>query len=212
MWWKTAVYILVCYFLGATPFAYITCKLLKGVDLRTVGSKNVGATNCFRVAGVVPTVFVAILDLGKGFAAVMLAKAFGLSDPTPIFGGMTAVAGHFWPVWLGFRGGKAVLTGAGVFFALTWLPSLIAFVGGVTVIAITRYVSLGSIVGATLLPTSVIVLSATTQFSAALGVQILAVVVGLLIIVKHHSNIGRLLKGQERKIGQKVEMQDGEPI
>jgi len=205
MWWRGILYLVVCYFLGAIPSAYLVCRFLKGVDLRTVGSKNVGATNCFRVAGPVPTIFVTVFDMGKGFAAVMLARGFGLSEPMPIFGGLVAVAGHVWPIWLGFRGGKAVLTGAGVFFALAWLPSLIAVASGVTVIAVTRYVSLGSITGAVVLPISLIVLSVTMRFRASIGVQVLGVMVGLLVIVLHHSNIKRLLGGAERKIGQKVD-------
>ena len=188
------------------PFSYLMARLLKGVDLRTVGSRNVGATNLLRIAGVVPAIIVAVLDLGKGFAAVMLAKTFDLWDPVPIFGGLVAVSGHVWPVWLKFQGGKAVLTGAGVFFALAWLPSLLAFVSGVALIGLTRYVSLGSIVGAVVLPTSLIILSRMQYIEASLGIRILAVVVGLLVIVKHHSNIRRLIGGKEHKIGEKVEV------
>lgn len=199
-----ALGLLVGYLAGSLPFAYLAGRLLKGVDLRTVGSGNLGATNVYRTLGAGPAVVVLLLDAGKG--ALPAALLPGLMLP-PDAGagarlgaglafGVAAIAGHAKPLFLLFRGGgKGVATAAGVFGALAPVALAGAVAVFAAVLAATRYVSLGSMLAALVLP----VLVWLTQGSTP--VFWVAVAVALFIVWTHRANIGRLRAGTESRIG-----------
>ena len=140
------------YLLGAIPSGYLAGRWLKGIDLRDCGSGSTGATNVLRNVGKGPALVVFLIDVGKGALAVLLAKSVGLSDWLQVLAGLAALAGHIWPVWLGWKGGKAVATGLGMFLGLAWPVGLACFGLFMAVISIFRIVSLSSVVAAIGLP------------------------------------------------------------
>jgi len=185
------------YLLGAIPSGYLAGRWLKGIDLRECGSGSTGATNVLRNVGKGPALVVFMIDVGKGALAVLLAKSVGLSDWLQVLAGLAALAGHIWPVWLGWKGGKAVATGLGMFLGLAWPVGLACFGLFMAVISIFRIVSLSSVIAALSLP--VLMLGAGGG-SAYLSVAVLTAV---LVIWRHRSNIQRLLAGTEPRLGQK---------
>jgi glycerol-3-phosphate acyltransferase PlsY len=197
------------YLLGSIPFGVLVAKA-KGVDIRASGSGNIGATNAMRVLGKPAGILVLILDALKGYAAVkllpvVLSKCLG--DPTtapgvlPVLAGICAVLGHNYTCWLKFKGGKGIATSAGVYLALAPLAVLIAIVVFLLAVALTRYVSVGSIAAAVALPAAVWVMTPHNLF---LGIVTTAL--GAMAIYKHKSNIQRLRAGTESRLGQKAEM------
>lgn len=185
------------YLLGAFPSGYLAGRWVKGIDLRDCGSGSTGATNVLRNVGKGPALVVFLIDVGKGALAVLLAKSVGLSDWLQVLAGLAALAGHIWPVWLGWKGGKAVATGLGMFLGLAWPVGLACFGLFMAVISIFRIVSLSSVVAAIGLP----VLMALSRGSSAYVV--VALVASLMVLWRHRTNIKRLLAGTEPKIGQK---------
>lgn len=191
---KSILCLVIAYFLGAIPWAYIVTKAVKGIDIRQVGSGNVGFTNALRTIGKGPALLVLAGDIGKGAAAVLLAKY--LATPTiAALAGILVLLGHNYPIYLGFKGGKGAAAGFGVMLALLPLEALIAVVVWLAVIFLTRYVSLGTIVGALTVPISTII------FNQELPYLLFSIVAAAFVIVKHHSNIRRLIDGTESKIG-----------
>ncbi len=184
------------YLLGSTPSGYLTGRWLKGIDLRDCGSGSTGATNVLRNVGKGPALAVFLVDVGKGALAVLLAKSFGLNDWMQVLAGLAALAGHIWPVWLGWKGGKAVATGFGMFLGLAWPVGLACFGMFMAVISIFRIVSLSSVVAALSLPLLMIL---SGQSAAYLSVSLVAMV---LVLWRHRSNIQRLIAGTEPRIGQ----------
>jgi glycerol-3-phosphate acyltransferase PlsY len=199
--------ITIGYFLGSLPFSFWFGKL-KGVDLRKVGSRNVGATNLARAVGGGWGSLAFILDCGKGLAAVLLAgylfevfRIESLSLPlVKIAGGVSAIAGHNWSVWLKFKGGKGVATSAGVFLGLAPVSLVSALVVWLIVLALSRYVSLASIIASISLPLWMWL--GPIEY-VDLPIIYFACITCILIIYKHRSNIKRLLLGTENKIGKK---------
>ncbi len=192
--------ILIGYFIGAIPTGLIAGRITAGIDLREHGSRNIGFTNALRVLGWKVGVPVLLVDVGKAALAVLaipaIIPAAGL-PAYPVIVGIAVLAGNIFNVFLGFRGGKGVATALGVFLALAWLPTLVALAIFLTVLAATRYVSLGSICAALALPVGIAV-------QGGLGVLFWATaLVAVLVIVRHRENIGRLLAGTERRIGQR---------
>ena len=185
------------YLLGAIPSGYLAGRWLKGIDLRDCGSGSTGATNVLRNVGKGPALAVFLIDVGKGALAVLLAKSVGLSDWLQVLTGLAALAGHIWPVWLGWKGGKAVATGLGMFLGLAWPVGLACFGLFMAVISIFRIVSLSSVVAAIGLP---LLMLASGGSSAYVVVSLVA---SLMVLWRHRSNIERLLAGTEPKIGQK---------
>ena len=183
--------ILIGYAVGSLPIGYLVAQGASGVDLRRVGSGNVGATNVYRTGGPRIGVVVMIADVAKGAGAVLLAGA----GPTAVAAGVAAVVGHIYPVWLGFKGGKGVATAGGVFGVLAPWPTLIAAVAFGVTVARTRLVSLGSIVAAVLLP--IIEWSMPGLRSVAVG----ATLVAALILFRHRGNVARLWSRTERALG-----------
>ncbi|MFQ6040443.1 MAG: glycerol-3-phosphate 1-O-acyltransferase PlsY [Candidatus Poribacteria bacterium] len=196
--------ILLSYLVGAIPFGYIIGRLWKGIDIREYGSGNIGFTNVLRAIGTVPGFIVMLLDIGKGVAAVAGIAKLGAANLTilPVLCGVASIIGHNWTIYLNFKGGKGIDTTIGVFIALEPIATVISLVVWVIAVAITRYVSLGSILFVICLPIAIwaINLVGTQNITAILAAAIVATV---FAIYKHRSNIARLLNGTERKIGQK---------
>jgi glycerol-3-phosphate acyltransferase PlsY len=186
--------IVVAYLMGSVPFGYLIVRGRIGADIRTTGSGGTGATNVSRRAGKAAGVVTLVLDALKGAAAVLVAKTVTGNDWIVAAAAIAVIIGHIFPVWLGFRGGKGVATGAGVFLVLAPVAVLCAGVVFLAIVFATRYVSLGSIVGAATIPLFVWLLndSRPLLIAAALG--------ALLIVFAHRGNIGRLVHGTEAQI------------
>jgi len=182
--------IAIGYAVGSLPIGYLVAQTAGGVDLRRVGSGNVGATNVYRSTNLTTAIAVMIADMAKGAAAVLLA---GGGD-NAVAAGVAAVAGHIYPVWLRFRGGKGVATASGVFGVLTPVPTMVAAAAFAIVVSRSRFVSLGSIVATVLLPI-------VEWFTPGLrAVDIGATIVSALILFRHRSNISRLLSRTEQAL------------
>ena len=185
------------YLLGSVPFGLLLGKLFGGKDVRTVGSGNIGATNVARAAGAAAGILTLLLDTAKGTLPVWLAARFaGESAAWMMIAGLAAIAGHCFPVWLGFRGGKGVATAAGVFFVLCPLAMSAAIVLFILVVVFWGYVSLGSIAAAAAMPLLVYLFWAP-RHAPPLSVSFGTLLAALLIIWKHEGNIRRLLAGEE---------------
>lgn len=193
----TWLLVLAAYLIGATPTSYLVGRMVRGIDLREHGSGNLGATNAFRVLGWRAAVPVMLVDVAKGWAPTVL---FPQWDGVPaaewaLAYGAAAILGHVFSLYVGFRGGKGVATSAGVFLALAPWAVLIGFiVWGVTV-TLTRIVSLASLLAAVVLPVAVFV---TNEPPIELG---LAVGLSAFVIYAHRTNIQRLLRGEESRVG-----------
>ena len=185
------------YLLGATPSGYLAGRWLKGIDLRDCGSGSTGATNVLRNVGKGPALLVFLLDVGKGALAVLLAKSVGLNDWVQVLAGLAALAGHIWPVWLGWKGGKAVATGLGMFLGLAWPVGLASFGLFMATISLSRIVSLASVVAAIGLPVLMLVAGNSSAY------VVVSLVASSMVIWRHRSNIQRLMAGTEPRIGQK---------
>lgn len=186
--------IILSYLLGSISFSYLITRLIKGVDIRDYGSGNAGATNTLRVLGKGPGVLVFLLDALKGMGAVGIGYLFNGDQLAMVACGIAAIVGHNWPVFLRFRGGKGIATTVGVTAVLVFYAALIAGVFAILFIAITRYVSLGSLVYASFIP--IILLFMNHSFTM-IGLFLL---ITLLAVIRHKQNIINLFKGQERKI------------
>jgi len=185
--------LLLAYLLGAIPFGYLMVKLQTGEDVRSSGSGNIGATNVLRTAGRAAGIATLILDIGKGYLAVWLASRLTRgSDLWMSLAALSVMAGHAFPVFLKFKGGKAVASCVGAFSCLTPLPLAAALVVWVVTVAVTRYVSLGSVLAAGSLPLAVwLILHPPAPVLAA------SLVAGAFIIWRHRSNLQRLRAGTE---------------
>jgi acyl phosphate:glycerol-3-phosphate acyltransferase len=194
--------IIIAYLLGSIPFGYLIVRKELGDDIRQSGSGGTGATNVSRRAGKTAGVITLVLDALKGSLAVFIAKGLAPNDSWLIAAAAIAtIVGHILPVWLGFRGGKGVATGVGVFLTLAPIAVLCAGVIFVTIVSLTRYVSLGSIVAAATIPLFVWLQSVFVEPVADLRPFLIAAIVGaLLIVFAHRGNIGRLARGTESKI------------
>lgn len=200
--------LLAGYLLGSIPFGYLAGRWLAGIDIRQEGSGSTGATNVLRVLGKGPALGVFLLDVLKGTAAVLLAKGVlgatewrgtGL-DIWVVGAGLAALAGHIWPVWLGWRGGKAVATGLGMLLGLAWPVGLACFGLFLTVLSLSRIVSLSSMVAAIGLP--LLMLGWFPQHGGFRPAYLaLALLTTLLVLWRHRSNLQRLLEGTEPRLG-----------
>lgn len=188
---NTILFLVFSYLLGSIPFAYLAGRILKGIDIREHGSRNIGATNVSRVLGRAPGIVVFILDFSKGLIPVLLAG----SMPIKILSGLFSISGHMWPVFLGFKGGKGVATGFGVMVGLIPKSALIVSIIWVIIVALFRYISLGSIVASLLLPVFVFFLEKDKGL-----LFIFTLIMSALVVYKHRENVKRLLSGAENKI------------
>lgn len=195
--------VLLAYLLGSIPFGYLVVRAAGRGDVRETGSGGTGATNVTRRAGKWAGVLTLLLDALKGAAAVLVARWI-LADGAVVgwwvaASALAVVAGHVFPLWLGLRGGKGVATGLGVFLVLAPLAVLCALVVFVIIVWATRYVSLGSIVAAALIPLAVWLLGLRAP-GDNLPLLTAATLGGALIIFMHRANIGRLVRGEESKL------------
>ncbi len=190
--------IAAAFVLGSIPFGIITAKV-KGIDLKKVGSGNIGATNVLRSLGKWPAILTLLGDVLKGTLAVAMGKYAGVD---PIFEGLiglSAITGHNFSLFLGFRGGKGVATSIGVLLLYTPYAALLTVLIWSAVVLITKYSSLGAIISFTLLPLSVLLLDSHDRIRV-----IMSLLIALFIVIRHQENIRRLIKGTERKIGQRA--------
>jgi glycerol-3-phosphate acyltransferase PlsY len=188
------VIVIVAYLIGSIPVGYLIVRRKMGADIRQTGSGGTGATNVSRRAGKAAGILTLLLDAAKGSAAVLIAKAVAGDDWVIAAAAIAALVGHIFPVWLGFRGGKGVATGVGIFLVLAPVALLCAGVVFVAIVALTRYVSLGSIVAAILIPVFVWLLSDLRPLLIA------ATVGAALIVFAHRGNIQRLASHTESRI------------
>jgi glycerol-3-phosphate acyltransferase PlsY len=205
--YPTLIAVVVCsYLLGSIPFGYVLMRVFQGVDVRSFGSGNIGATNVARTGSKRLAIATLVLDTFKGWLPVFLVLTLpGIPSSSSAelntlaaSAALAAVVGHMFPVWLGFKGGKGVATGLGVFLALTPRVGLFALVVFAVIVVLTRYVSLGSILGTAVVPVALWWLARDRFPPVALA---LCAVVALLVIIRHHQNIGRLLAGTESRFG-----------
>jgi glycerol-3-phosphate acyltransferase PlsY len=194
--------ITIAYLLGSIPFGYLLVRIFRKEDIRTTGSGNIGATNVARSGAKGLGIATLLLDLGKAYLAVRIAQYLAPGNyDVAVAAAVAAILGHVYPVWLGFRGGKGVASALGVFLALTWPSALCILAVFIIVFLLTRYVSLASIIAAASFP----------LFGFHFVPQRTPIVIfgflfiPILVIVKHHQNIRRLLNGTESRFGkQKV--------
>jgi acyl phosphate:glycerol-3-phosphate acyltransferase len=188
---------LVGFALGSIPFSWILARLVGGVDIRAVGSGNVGATNVLRTLGVRPAVVAMMLDAVKGTVAVLVAQRLTNGVAAPVMAGLASMIGHVYPVWLRFRGGKGVATAAGAFAVLTPVAVAAAIAVFLLTVALTRFISVGSMAAALTLAGWAIASDAPT----AVGIG--AAIGAALVIIGHRANVLRLVAGTERRVGQR---------
>ncbi len=185
--------LLAAYLIGGIPFGYLLVRLKTGRDVRSLGSGNIGATNVLRTSGRAIAIVTLLLDIAKGWFAVWLAARF--TDHSPVWMSAAALAvmlGHAFPVWLGFKGGKAVASFIGAFLYLTPAPLLASLILFVIVVAASRYISLGSMLAAGAFPFAVwLILHPETPILLA------AFVAGAFVVFRHHANLGRIRAGNE---------------
>jgi glycerol-3-phosphate acyltransferase PlsY len=220
---RPALAIVIAYLLGSIPFGYLIVRAKEGGDIRATGSGGTGATNVSRRAGLSAGVVTLVLDALKGTAAVVIASWLldvplvhitsplvdilqngGLTFQQAYWclwgAGITAIVGHMFPVWLGFRGGKGVATSVGVFLVLTQGAVVFAGVIFIFVVLLTRYVSLGSIIAALTIPLFILLRNLISPSPEFAPVITAATVAAALIIFAHRANIGRLISGNENKL------------
>lgn len=186
--------VVAAYLLGSIPFSYLVARR-RGVDVRTVGSGNVGATNVMRSAGRAAGLLAFTLDFAKGVVASLVGRAVEPEGALPALCAAAAVLGHMYPVWLRFRGGKGVATGAGAFLPLVPVPTLAGLAAFAVVLAAGRYVSLASIAGTLVLAVLAFLLGAPPPIvRAAAGTAV-------LIVWRHRSNLRRIARGTEGRLG-----------
>jgi glycerol-3-phosphate acyltransferase PlsY len=194
---ESVVAITLGYLIGSVPFAHLLSRR-RGIDLRRVGSGNVGASNVLRTSGVRPAVVAMCLDAVKGALAVLIAERLAQGAATHVAAGVASVVGHVYPVWLRFRGGKGVATAAGVFAVVSPAALAVGCVVFVVSVWITRFISVGSLAGT-------LALALVTLVGDASGVVTLGAVAAAAVIVhRHRPNLSRLVAGSERRIGQRL--------
>jgi len=194
----TAVlFALGAYLLGSIPFAILVSRAMGLADPRTYGSKNIGTTNVLRSGNRTAAVLTLVGDAGKGWVAVLIARALGATDEIVALVGLAAFIGHVFPVWLRFNGGKGVATAAGVLIAIDWRVGLAVVVVWLTLAVVTRYSSLAAIVAALFAPAAAWYVLGTGSILAAV------IAMSAILVWRHQANIVKLARGEEGKIGQK---------
>lgn len=181
------------YLLGSIPFGLLLTKAAGLGDIRKIGSGNIGATNVLRTGSKPLAALTVLLDGGKGLAAVLIVRAIA-GDPAALLAGLCAVLGHLFPIWLGFKGGKGVATGFGVLLAAAWPAGVTACAVWLLVFVIIRISSAAALLSYASAPIAAYVIG-------DLDVVKLALTIAVLVYIRHHANIRRLLAGQEPRVG-----------
>ena len=194
-----ALLILAAYLTGAFPTSYVVGRVTRGIDLRQHGSGNLGATNAFRVLGWRAATPIFIVDIAKGFVPTWLFPSLDGAEPVTwaLAYGAAAIVGHMFSIYVGFRGGKGVATGAGVFLGLAPIAALGSLAVWIVLVTTTGYVSLASIAAAACLPLFILLMGAPGSVLA------LSVALATFVIYAHRANIGRLRRGQEHRFGKR---------
>ena len=187
------------YLFGSFPSGYLAGKIAKGVDIRSLGSGSTGATNVLRHIGKRAAITVFLIDVFKGVLSILLAKYLLLNDSWQVSIGISTLIGHIWPVWLNWKGGKAVATGLGVFLGLSWEVGLATLGIFILMITLFRMVSLASITSALALP--LIMFLSFTNSDISLAYLVVSLLAMILVVWRHRENIVRLMKGKEPRIG-----------
>lgn len=202
-----AIYIIVgiiAYCLGSISFSVIVSKKMAGFDVRKKGSKNAGSTNVLRTVGKKAALITLICDILKGVLAILIAvllgNIFNVNDKVLLIqiAGILVILGHTFPVFFGFKGGKGVATAIGVLLVINWQIALICIVFAIVLIILTKTVSMGSIAAAILFP--VLTLFITNHYIVTGNYIIFAIIIALIVVYNHRSNISRILKGEENKL------------
>ncbi len=199
--------IIIAYLLGSISFSYLAGKLLKGIDLRQHGSGNLGASNTFRNLGRWPGITVLLLDILKGYLAVYIAYKIGgfwglTSQTLAVLGvsaGLSAILGHIFTLYHGFKGGKGIAASLGVFIYLAPIPISISFGVWLIIFLVTKYISLGSIAAAIVLPLVLLIQKYILSADVSGVLVVFSLLVSVVVVIKHITNIQRLLAGGESK-------------
>ena len=199
----------LAYFLGAIPFGYLVVKERAGIDVRSVGSGNVGATNVLRAAGKLPAAGVLLMDMGKGCFPVLIGRVLGASAEILAAIAFAAVLGHVFPVFLKFRGGKGVATALGAFIALAPIATVSAVAVFIVLVVWKRYVSLGSVVAVGTFPVWSYLFGQMGWMTIDwLPVSIAGVATAVVVLVRHRENLHRIRAGVESRIGENLEVEE----
>ena len=194
-WTGAAEALLIGYLLGSIPFGLILSYAFGEGDVRTIGSGTIGATNVLRTGNYAAAALTLLFDAAKGAASVLIVRAlFGLD--AALFAALGAFLGHLFPVWLSFKGGKGVAVSLGILLTLYWPAALASLASWIVVVAISRISSLSALVAAVLTPVYMFIFHREHE-------AVLALVLAILVLVVHHENIRRLLRGEEPRIGAK---------
>ena len=188
------------YLFGSFPSGYLAGRIAKGIDIRSLGSGSTGATNVLRHIGKRAAITVFLIDVFKGVLSISLAKYFLLNDSWQVAIGISALIGHIWPVWLNWKGGKAVATGLGIFLGLSWQVGVATLGVFILMITLFRIVSLASITAALSLP--LLMFISFQNSNTSLPFLVISLLAMALVFWRHRENIIRLIKGKEPKIGQ----------
>lgn len=186
--------VLLAYLIGSLPTGLVVIRYLKGLDIRRLGSGNIGATNVYRVAGLWTALLVLAVDIVKGALPVLLARSFGRPETVAVLAGLAAIVGHNWSIFLGFAGGKGIATSFGVLLQLSPFAAAIAAIVWAIAVVTTRYASLASLLAVTTVPV------AMWRRAEPLSHLVFGALALAFALYKHKANIGRLLAGQELKI------------
>ena len=192
--WVNIVLVFISYFIGNISFSYVLTRIKLKEDIREFGSGNAGTTNVLRVLGKKYAIMVLAGDMLKGICAITIGILFTTNDLFLVMCGLAVILGHNWPVLMGFRGGKGIATSIGVFIIYDPIIALVCLSFGISIILISRYVSLGSILGMAVLPIIVVL------FGRIPEELILSIFISLITIYRHRSNISRLINRNESKL------------
>jgi glycerol-3-phosphate acyltransferase PlsY len=203
------ILIVIAYLLGSVPFGYLIVKERSGVDLRSVGSGNVGATNVLRVAGKGPAVAVLLMDMAKGCFPVLLGRVLDVAPEILAAVAVAAVLGHVFPLFLGFRGGKGVATAVGAFLALAPLAPATSIAVFVLLVVWKRYVSLGSVAAVATFPLWTLIYGRIGWMTVPwLEVCVVGLITAVVVFIKHRANLQRIGEGTESRIGERLEVKE----
>lgn len=197
------------YLLGAIPFGYLIVKERTGVDVRSVGSGNVGATNVLRVAGKLPAVGVLVMDMAKGCFPILVGRVLGVGPEILAATAFAAVLGHVFPVFLAFRGGKGVATALGAFLALAPIATVSSAITFILLVAWKRYVSLGSVIAVGSFPLWAYIFGRLGWMTIPwLPVAIAGMATAVVVLLRHRANLDRIRAGTESRLGENLEVEE----